>query len=260
MLREAQNLVIKTVKDAFKDASIFCAENRVRGKELRDIVSDVDLFIEKKVIEILKNKYPNHYFSAEEAGEAMISNPNGDYYEWVIDPIDGTINYVAGLPFYTTSVCLKHCNELVMGVIVHHASGDVYTAIKGDGAYKNGQPIHISKTENVNDSILSFMLTSHYNEEQTDWILDIVRKLSLNTRGLRLLVSQAYELALIASGLMDGTVCIKSRGFSSSAGALLVQEAGGTVSDLYGKERTKQSTSLLVSNGLLHNELVSLIN
>jgi myo-inositol-1(or 4)-monophosphatase len=75
-----------------------------------------------------------------------------------------------------------------------------------------------------------------------------------------LLVSQAYELALIASGQLDGTVCIKSRGFSSSAGALLVQEAGGMVSDLYGKERTKQSTSLLVSNGLLHEELVKLVN
>ena len=100
------------------------------------------------------------------------------------------------------------------------------------------------------------MLTSHYTEEQTDKILDIVRKLSLKTRGLRLLVSQAYELALIAKGELDGTVCIKSRGFSSSAGALLVKEAGGTITDIYGKQRTNTATSLLVSNGVLHDEIV----
>lgn len=260
MLQEAQELVIEIVKTAYADSQKIYADYSVKGKELRDIVSDVDVYMENRIIEVLKSKYPTHFYSAEEAGEALIDNPNGDYYEWVIDPIDGTINFVAGLPFFTTSVCLKHCNELVLGVIIHHAYGDVYSAIKGNGAFKNGNPIYVSKTVEAKDSILSFMLTSHYDEDQTDWILGIVRNLSLKTRGLRLLVSQAYELALIASGQMDGTVCIKSRGFSSSAGSLLVQEAGGTVSDLYGKERTKQSTSLLVSNGLLHEELVELIN
>lgn len=259
-LKEAQSLVIETVKKAFADSKIFCAENHVNGKELRDIVSDVDLFMEKRIVDTLRVKYSDHFFSAEEAGEAKIKNPDESYYEWVIDPIDGTINYVAGLPFFTTSVCLKFCNELVMGVIIHHVNGDVYTAIKGGGAYKNGERIHVSGVKSAKDSVLSFMLTSHYDEAQTDWILKIVRKLSLNTRGLRLLVSQAYELALIACGQLDGTVCIKSRGFSSSAGALLVQEAGGMVTDLYGKERTSKATSLLVSNGILHDELVKLIN
>lgn len=260
MLQEAQELVIEIVNTAYVDSQKIYTEYSVKGKELRDIVSDVDVYMENRIIEVLKSKYPFHFYSAEERGEALIKNPNEDFYEWVIDPIDGTINFVAGLPFFTTSVCLKHCNELVLGVIIHHAYGDVYSAIKGGGAFKNGNPIYVSKTAEAKDSILSFMLTSHYDEAQTDWILGIVRNLSLKTRGLRLLVSQAYELALIASGQMDGTVCIKSRGFSSSAGSLLVQEAGGVVSDLYGKERTKQSTSLLVSNGLLHEELVELMN
>jgi len=260
MLNEAQNIVIETINVAYNDSLKLHSDYSIEKKEHHDIVSDVDVFIEKRIIEVLKTKYPNHFFSAEEAGEALISDPDGDYYEWVIDPIDGTINFVAGLPFFTTSVCLKHRNELVMGVIIHHANDDIYTAIKGNGAYKNGKRIFVSKNPEIKDSILSFMLTSHYDETQTDWILGIVKKLSLKTRGLRLLVSQAYELALIATGQLDGTVCIKSRGFSSSAGALLVQEAGGFVSDLYGNERTKQSTSLLVSNGLLHKELLHLIN
>ena len=259
MLEEAQDLVVETIKKAYVNSLAIRVNHSIKEKELRDIVSDVDVYVENYIIDALKTKYPTHYFSAEEAGEAVIKNSNSDYYEWVIDPIDGTINFIAGLPFFTTSVCLKRGNELVLGVIIHHAYDDVYSAVKGKGAFKNGMPIYVSKNRQVKDSILSFMLTSHYNETQTDWILGIVKKLSLKTRGLRLLVSQAYELALIASGQIDGTVCIKSRGFSSSAGALLVQEAGGLVSDLYGEKRTKQSTSLLVSNGFIHQELLNII-
>ena len=256
----ALTLTLETVNKAYALSKELCRNNKIQGKELRDIVTDVDLFMEAKIIETLKRSYPNHYFSAEEAGEATVGNLNSDYYEWVIDPIDGTINYVAGLPFFTTSVCLRHKDELVLGAIIHHETGDMYTAIKGRGAFMNGNPIRVSQKRSVEESILSFMLTSHYNEAETNWILDIVRKLSLNVRGLRLLVSQAYELALIASGKMDGTVCIKSRGFSSSAGSLIVQEAGGIVSDIYGSERTKASSSLLVSNGSLHEELIEIIN
>lgn len=258
-LKEAKNIVEDVVKKAFAIAIQEYKFFDVQKKEFNDIVTSVDTYMEEKIISTLKTVYPNHFFSSEELGEATIDEIS-DVYEWVIDPIDGTINFAAGLPYFTTSVCLKHNDEIVLGVIVHHSTGDVYTAIKGNGAYCNERQIHVSDTSSANNSILSFMLTSHYNESQTDQILSIVRKLSLSTRGLRLFVSQAYEMALIASGLLDGTVCIKSRGFSSSAGSLLVSEAGGKVTDLYGKERTKESTSLLVSNGKLHNELVGIIN
>lgn len=228
----------------------------IKRKEQRDIVTDADIFIEDEMIARLKSKYPQHYFSSEEVGEAKITGSLSDIYEWVIDPIDGTINYAAGLPWFSTSVCLKHGDKLVIGIVYIHSTKELYSAVKGKGSFCNGQRIFVSNTKDLSDSILSFMLTSHYNESQTDYILGIVRNLSLKTRGLRLIVSQAIELCLIASGKLDGTVCIKSRGFSSSAGALIVEEAGGIVSTIDGGERSSKATSLLVSNGIIHEQLV----
>lgn len=240
-----------------KDAQL---PQEVSLKEQRDIVTNTDIFIEKRMIEMLRKKYPLHYFSSEEAGEAIIGNSAADVYEWIIDPIDGTINFAAGLPWFSTSMCLKHNNDLVIGIVYIHSTKEIYSAILGHGSFCNGEPIHVSTTRKLDQSILSFMMTSHYTEEQTDYILKIVRSLSLKTRGLRLLVSQAVELCLIASGKLDGTVCIKSRGFSSSAGSLIVQEAGGKVTTIDGTKRDSKANSLLVSNGIIHDALVSAAN
>ena len=255
-LEETKNYAVKSLQEVLEELEKEKLTREVSLKEQRDIVTNIDIYIEKEMIKKLKKQYSNHYFSSEEAGEAKINEEEKDIYEWVIDPIDGTINFAADLPWFSTSICLKHNNKIVIGIVYIHSTKDWYTAILGQGSYCNGKPIHVSNTKTLDKSILSFMLTSHYTEEQTDYILGIVRNLSLKTRGLRLLVSQAIELCLIASGKLDGTVCIKSRGFSSSAGALIVQEAGGKVTTIDGKERDTKANSLLVSNGLIHDELV----
>lgn len=259
-LEEIKNYAVislKTILDELAEAELV---KEISWKEQRDIVTNTDIFVEKRMIEKLKTRFPTHFFSSEEAGDAIINGNIQDVYEWVIDPIDGTINFASGLPWYSTSICLKHNGELVVGIVYIHSTGDLYTAILNGGAFCNEKPIHVSDTGKLADSVLSFMLTSHYDERQTDYILGIVRNLSLRTRGLRLLVSQAYELCLIASGKLDGTVCIKSRGFSSSAGALIVQEAGGNVTTIDGGKRDRTATSLLVSNGIIHTELVRACN
>ena len=259
-LVEIRDFAVKTLMEVLKELENAQLEQVVSLKEQRDIVTNTDVFVENRMIEILKTEYPNHYFSSEEAGEAIIGEATNDVYEWVIDPIDGTINFASGLPWYSTSICLKHNNVLVIGIVYIHSTKELYSAIRGEGSYCNGKKIHVSDTKNLSDAILSFMLTSHYNEEQTDYILRIVRNLSLKTRGLRLIVSQAIELCLIASGKLDGTVCIKSRGFSSSAGSLIVLEAGGKVTTIDGRERDSKATSLLVSNGVIHDDLIRTCN
>lgn len=259
-LIEVRDFAVECLMDILKELEESHLSKEIALKEQRDIVTNTDMFVENRMINRLREHYPNHFFSSEEAGEAIISQNASAIYEWVIDPIDGTINFAAGLPWYSTSLCLKYNNELVLGIVYIHSTGELYSAIAGQGSYCNGAPIHVSNTPSLDQSILSFMLTSHYSEEQTDYILHIVRNLSLKTRGLRLLVSQAFELCLIASGRLDGTVCIKSRGFSSSAGALIVQEAGGKVSTIDGGKRDSKATSLLVSNGIIHEELVKVSN
>lgn len=259
-LAEVRDFAVESLMNVLRELEEADLSAEITMKEQRDIVTNTDIFVESHMIERLKAQYPEHYFSSEEAGEAIISQNAKDVYEWVIDPIDGTINFAAGLPWFSTSICLKHNNELVIGIVYIHSTKELYTAVQGQGSYCNGKAIHVSDTQSLDKAILSFMLTSHYTEQQTDYILHIVRNLSLKTRGLRLLVSQAVELCLIASGKLDGTVCIKSRGFSSSAGALIVQEAGGKVSTIDGGKRDGKATSLLVSNGIIHDELVKASN
>ncbi len=259
-LVEMKEFAVKSLMEVLQELEDAGLKTEISLKEQRDIVTNTDIFVESRMIERLRAEYPSHFFSSEEAGDAVIDKNVTDVYEWVIDPIDGTINFAAGLPWFSTSICLKHNNELVIGIVYIHSTKELYSAVRGQGSYCNGKQIHVSATPSLDQSILSFMLTSHYDEQQTDYILHIVRNLSLKTRGLRLLVSQAVELCLIAGGKLDGTVCIKSRGFSSSAGALIVQEAGGKVSTIDGGKRDSKATSLLVSNGLIHDELVGVCN
>lgn len=232
---------------------------RIRKKELRDIVTNVDIDLENYIIHALRSAYPTHIFSAEERGRGVCGEKD-DIYEWVIDPIDGTINFVNGLPFYTTSICLKHNDIPILGIVYDRSNNDFYYAIKSQGAFLNGKKIMVSSNTDIGNSIFTFMLTSHYNEQQTEKILDIVRKLSAHVQGMRLLVSQALELCYIACGKIDGTVCIKSKGFSSAAGALIVREAGGKVTDVNGNEYRTGCGSLLVTNGLIHSQILSILN
>lgn len=251
MLINVRNII----NNAYK--SIPTNNIEVQKKELRDIVTSIDIHLERYIINELKNIYPTHFFSSEERGRYLCSN--NDIYEWIIDPIDGTINFASGLPFYTTSVCLKHNDDLLLGIVYDKSNNDYYYAIKNQGAYLNEKKIRVSKNTDIGNSILTFMLTSHYNENQTEEILDIVRKLSNRVRGMRLLVSQALELCYIACGKIDGTVCIKSKGFSSSAGTLILREAGGKATDLTGKEFEMGSTSLLATNGNIHADILNIL-
>ena len=224
----------------------------VDKKELNDIVTTVDLEAENAIISEILLAFPSHGIKSEETSPQESQKP----YQWVIDSLDGTINYTAGLPFYSVSVALQKDGLTILGVIVAGELDDLFIALRDHGAFKNYLPIAVSNNTALGDSVVSFMLTSHYKDDQKDKILNIVSNVSPQVRGLRLLVSQALELAYIASGRLDGHICIKSRGFSAAAGVLLIQEAGGKVTDLDGVDFSNDSRSLLASNTLLHEMLV----
>lgn len=228
-------------------------------KEERDIVSEVDIEAENEIIGTLRKHYPHHYFSSEEAGKAKRENSLSNRYEWIIDPLDGTINFVSGLPFFSTSIALQRNGKTLIGVILNHHSGEIYTSITGRGSFLNGKKLRVSEKRDLGDSVFSFMLTSHYDEKQIESILRIVKRLAMVSRGLRLFVSQAIELAYIATGKLEGTVCIKSRGFSAAAGVLLVREAGGIVTDIQGYRFGNSSRSLLATNSVIHGELLEIL-
>ena len=150
-------------------------------------------------------------------------------------------------------------NTAIMGIIFDWSQNDVYYGIKDKGAFCDGKPIHVSECNKLNNSIISFCLTSHYNEKHIKEVLDIEGKLASKVRGLRLIVSAAIELAWCASGKIEGCLNVKpSIGLSSAAGKLLVQEAGGMVTNLNGDLRENIDT-MLVTNGKIHEEIVSAI-
>ena len=216
LVNEFKSTVIKSYEESKK------LEININKKELNDIVTDVDLYMERKIIEKIKQYFPNSSIYSEEKGEIL-----GDSeYVWLIDPIDGTINFANDLPLFSTSIALKKNEEIVFGFIYDYSREKCYYAIKGKGAYCNGERIYVSEKNELSDSIISFCLTSHYNIEKINDVLEIEKSLASKVRGLRLIVSSAIELAWCAEGKIDGCLKIKSsRRISSSAGILLVEEA-----------------------------------
>lgn len=252
---ELINEIIDVVKNAYEESKSIKDKN-VKNKELNDIVTDVDLFMEQKIVKFINNKFPTHSIYSEEAGE----KEKDSEYQWLIDPIDGTINFAAGLPLFSTTIALRKNKQAILGLIFDWSNNEIYYTIKGKGAFCNNEPIHVSENKLLKDSIISFCLTSHYNKEHIKSVLNVEEKLADKVRGLRLIVSGAIELAWCASGKIDGCLNIKpSIGLSSAAGKLLVQEAGGTVTNVLGNERDEIDT-MLVTNGLIHKELVDTLN
>jgi len=225
----------------------------IQNKELNDIVTDVDLFMERKIVNAIQEWFPNHSINSEECGNISKSSE----FEWLIDPIDGTINYSKGLPMYSTTIALRKNGETIFGIIYDYTSDRFYYAIKNQGAYCNGEKIHVSSKSELSESVISFCLTSHYNIEKINEVLEVQKSLAPKVRGLRLIVSSAIELAWCAEGKIDGCLNVKeSYRLGSSAGILLVEEAGGMATNIKGKTREKYDT-MLVTNGLIHSKLVN---
>ena len=245
-VKELENFVITSFEEAKK------IEKNIRQKELNDIVTDIDIYMENKIIDKIKEYFPDHAIYSEEKNEIIGESE----YIWFIDPIDGTINFSTDIPLFSTSIALKKNDETIFGFIYDYSNHTVYHAIKGKGAYCNDKRIYVSDKTELSESIISFCLTSHYNVEKINDVLEVERCLAPKVRGLRLIVSAAIELAWLAEGKIDGCLNVKaSAGISSAAGKLLVVEAGGKVTNIQGNERKKIDT-MLVSNGKIHSKLV----
>lgn len=216
LVDELKKTIINSYNEAIK------LKKNVRNKELNDIVTDVDIYMETKIIEKIKELFPSHSIYSEEKGEIIGESD----YTWFIDPIDGTINFANNLPLFSTSIALKNKEETIFGFIYDYSNQKCYYAIKGQGAFCDEKKLHVSDKNTLSDSVISFCLTSHYNLERINDVLEVEKFLAPKVRGLRLIVSAAIELAWCAEGKIDGCLNIKSSaGISSAAGKLLVVEA-----------------------------------
>lgn len=216
-----------------------------------DLVTEVDIWTENFLIEKIQSTYPNHRLLTEESG----SHDGSADYEWVIDPIDGTVNYAHGFPLFSISVALKYENEAVIGLIYIPKLNEFYTAIKGEGAFLNGKPIKVSETTSIRKAVIS---TGFPYDRATDPDNNVnyLNGVILNVGGIRRTGSAAIDLSQVAAGRFDGYWELKLNAWDVEAGLLLVSEAGGRVKRI----EQEKGTFILVGNKHIYPELETLLN
>lgn len=260
---DLQELVDTAVRAAEAGAAVL--RRYFRGNELdvkvkgaHDFVTRADKESEEAVVEVLLGKYPQHHILAEEGGASHAVAPAADVCEWIIDPLDGTSNFLHGLPIFCVSIGCRRGNEMLAAVILDPMGDNLFTATKGGGAWWNGRRMQVSDKEGVENA---FLATGYPFRARTalDLYLDIFRDIFLLSRGIRRCGAAALDLAYTAAGVYDGFFELKLSPWDIAAGVLLVEEAGGVVSDYDGGPNYFEGGNILAGNAKVHAGLLEAI-
>jgi myo-inositol-1(or 4)-monophosphatase len=223
-------------------------------KGLHDLVTYVDKTAEQLIIKGLQPLLPEAGFIAEE----NTSDKRGENYNWIIDPLDGTTNFIHGLPCYCISIALMHKEELVMGVVHELNLNECFYACKGSKAYLNGKEIRVSTTADLQQSLIAtgFPYTNFYREKE---YMGAFNELMKNTRGLRRLGSAAVDLCYVACGRFDAYFEYDLKPWDAAAGAFIVMQAGGKITDFKGGNNFLFGKEMVACNSALFNKFYNLL-
>ncbi|CAM5198172.1 hypothetical protein ARD30_23090 [Bosea thiooxidans] len=227
----------------------------VTRKELRDVVTAADLASERLVIEGLRALTPEAAILSEEAGFSGSS----DAPRWIIDPLDGTVNYAGGLPWFSVTLAYQEAGRTVLGLTHAPLAGLVAHFAAGTVATVNGSPAAVSQTTCLADAVVSICLTSHYSVEDSERTCAVIRRLAGLCRGVRVIVSGGLEMSLVAAGRLDAFIGLKADIVSHAAAMPLVRAAGGKVTTVAGQDSRDEDLEKIVTNGLIHEELLEAI-
>jgi myo-inositol-1(or 4)-monophosphatase len=229
----------------------------VTRKRHNDFVTEVDRAAEAAVIEILHRAYPDHAILAEESG-ATAGQAAGSEYTWIIDPLDGTTNFIHGFPQYAVSIGLKHKGVLAQGVVYDPTKNELFTATRGRGAYLNERRIRVSKRLQLNEALIGTGFPFR-DFADLDEYLAMFRALTARVAGIRRAGSAALDIAYVAAGRLDGFWEMGLSPWDMAAGALMVQEAGGLVGDLRGDAGFLDSGRMICGNPKIFAQLVQIV-
>lgn len=239
--------------DVARSTGKFMAEERVgfdsskiEFKGVHDLVSYVDKESEKRIIAALQIVLPESGFIAEEG----TCSKRGERFNWVIDPLDGTTNYIQGVPIYAVSIGLLDGDELVLGVVYEVGRQECFYAWKEGGAYLNNQPIRVSTRNDMNNALLATGFP-YSDFSRMDEYLELLKWTMTNARGVRRLGSAATDLAYVACGRFDAFWEYDLKPWDVAAGTVIVKEAGGVVTDYKGGNDYLFGKEIVASNGLL---------
>lgn len=252
MFQTEFNLALCAVRGAGKILKKgFRAAKNVRLKGAIDLVTEWDLRSQAFIAEKIKGRFPDHDLLMEESGPSRRSSP----FRWVLDPLDGTTNFVHGFPFYCISLALLQGRTPVLGIVHNPELEETYWAIRGGGAFLNGVPLQVSAVDRLEKSLLATGFP--YNIKRTHQrIMRRFDRLITVSQGVRRPGSAALDLCYVARGVYDGFWEEYLKPWDIAAGILLVEEAGGTVSDFSGKPYPLYKKEIVASNGRLHRRLL----
>lgn len=248
--------LLEQTQEIAKNAGAFIRKERqrfnqkdVEHKGLNDLVSYVDKEAEKLIVSKLSKVLPEAGFITEEGTEAKAPAE----LTWVIDPLDGTTNFIHGLPVFAVSIALMENEEVVLGVVYEVNRHECFYAMKGEGAYCNDTKIKVSPAKTLSESLIATGFP-YYNFEMIDKYMNVLKDLMKSTHGLRRLGSAAVDLCYVAAGRSEGYFEYNLNSYDVAAGALIVEEAGGKVTDFKGGRDFVFGRQIIATNNLIHQE------
>lgn len=251
LLPKVNQLAAQVAAFQRQELAVFNRSN-IEHKGLHDLVSYVDRQSEEMLVAALQQFLPEAGFITEEGTVAQEEKP----WIWIIDPLDGTTNFTHGLPFFSISIALLHANELVLGVVYESNRDECFSAVRGAGAWLNGVPIRISGVQTLNESLLATGFPYYAFEKMPEY-LKVLGYFMEHSQGMRRIGSAALDLAYVACGRFEGYFEYNLNSYDVAAGALLVQEAGGVVTDFKGGNTYLFGREILAATRGVHAEMLA---
>ncbi|QEL64872.1 myo-inositol-1(or 4)-monophosphatase [Oryzomicrobium terrae] len=260
-MHPALNIAIKAARRAgqiINRASMDLDRIQVATKRPKDFVTEVDQAAEAAILEVLKEAYPNYGILAEETGATPGKGAQGEEFQWIIDPLDGTTNFIHGFPQYAVSIALAHQGVVTQAVVYDPNRNELFTATRGRGAFLNDRRIRVSNRVKLSETLIGtgfpFRTFDH-----ADAYLNIFREITEKTAGVRRPGAAALDLAYVACGRLDGFWEFGLAPWDSAAGSLLILEAGGLISDLAGEGNFLDSGNVVAGNPKVFGQLLPII-
>ena len=222
----------------------------VRTKATNEFVSKADHAAEDAIIDIIRRRYPDHAILAEESG-----TQGENEFQWIIDPLDGTTNYVHGFPVFAVSIAVAQRGRLEVGVVHDPTSQELFTAMRGRGAQLDGRRIRVSGRQNMNESLIGTGFPYHSNRRWLNPYMGMLRAMTKSCAGVRRPGAAALDLANVAAGRLDGFWEFGLKPWDIAAGTLLIREAGGLVEELTGGDDYMSSGHILAGTPEIHRQL-----
>ena len=228
-------------------------------KSPTDLVTEVDKGAEQMIRSLIATHFPEHAFLGEEGGADGLTPEQAQEaeYVWIVDPVDGTTNFVHGFPAFCVSIALAHKGEVIVGVVYDPSRDEMFVAEKGKGAYLHGKRMRVSGDARLAESMVATGLPAA--EEDAVRNLEKMRIVRPYARAIRMAGAATIHLAYVAAGRMSGYWEYGLNVWDMAAGALLITEAGGKITDLNGKPLTMTTRNILATNGLIHDELLGFV-